>query len=326
MAKINWTDVATFLGLPHYPNRVGPFGQKGIIVGDLGGQLVTVGPAKAQRANAVGIIVQSRPILDADRLQEALETDWAVRKALGKEGEARVNLRAMLHIGRENTALIWPIGLRPPSAEKIAALARAVADVIARTVGEMEPQCKSCGRPDAPIMLVNNTPMHVCEPCAEALQAQGSLAAQAYAQKRPNLPLGLLFGVGAGLVSALAWGVLSLLTERIFMIVAVGIGLFVGWALHRGMGKFTWVGQVAAALITLGSVLLGDLLYITFLLMREGADLLNAFLAVLFNLDIVFSESDIWVSLFFGLLGALYIFYRYRKPRVGIVVEPLTST
>jgi hypothetical protein len=65
---------------------------------------------------------------------------------------------------------------------------------------------------------------------------------------------------------------------------------------------------------------------ITFLLMREGADLLNAFLAVLFNLDIVFSESDIWVSLFFGLLGALYIFYRYRKPRVGIVVEPLTST
>jgi hypothetical protein len=152
------------------------------------------------------------------------------------------------------------------------------------------------------------------------------LAAQAYAQKRPNLPLGLLFGVGAGLVSALAWGVLSLLTERIFVIVAVGIGLFVGWALHRGMGKFTWVGQVAAALITLGSVLLGDLLYITFLLMREGADLLNAFLAVLFNLDIVFSESDIWVSLFFGLLGALYIFYRYRKPRVGIVVEPLTST
>ena len=36
MAKINWTDVATFLGLPYYPNRVGPFGQKGIIVGDLG--------------------------------------------------------------------------------------------------------------------------------------------------------------------------------------------------------------------------------------------------------------------------------------------------
>lgn len=326
MAKINWTDVATFLGLPYYPDRSGPSGQKGIIVGDLAGQLVTVGPAKVQRADAVGIVIQSLPVPNADQLREALETDWAVRQALGKEKQERVSLRSMLHIGRENTVLIWPIGLRPPSAEKIAALARAMAEVVARTVGEMGPQCKFCGRPDAPIILVNNAPMHVCKPCTEALLTKGDLVAQAYAQKRPNLPLGLLFGVGAGLVSALAWGVLSLLTERIFMIVAVGIGLFVGWALHRGMGKFTWVGQVAAALITLGSVLLGDLLYITFLLMREGADLLNAFLTVLFNLDIVFSESHIRVSLFFGLVGALYIFYRYRKPRVGIVIEPLTST
>jgi hypothetical protein len=325
MAKINWTDVATFLGLPYYPDRGGPFGQKGIIVGDLAGQLVTVGPAKVQRADAVGIAIQSLPVPNADQLREALETDWAVRQALGKEKQERVSLRSMLHVGRENTVLIWPVGLRPPSAEKIAALVRAMADVVARTVGEMGPQCKSCGRPDAPIMLVNHTPMHICEPCAEALQAQGSVAAQAYAQKRPNLPLGLLFGMGAGLVSALAWGLLSFLTERIFLIVAIGIGLFVGWAVHRGMGKFTWIGQVAAALITLGSVLLGDLLYITFLLMREGADFLSAFLAVLIGLGIVFSESDTWFSLFFGLIGALYIFYRYRKPRVGIVIEPLTS-
>ncbi len=325
MAGVNWQEVATLLNLPYYPHYRGPFGQKGFITGDLEGQLVSVGPATVQRSAAVGILVHSPPITNAAELRAALETDLEVCQALlGKEAR-KAKMGSMLSIGREGVALVWPIGLRPPSAEKIATLARAVAAAVTRTVGELGQSCQRCGRSDAPIMLVNNTPLHLCNGCAETLRFAGSEAARAYAQKSPNLLLGLAFGIGAGIVGAVAWALVALLTERIFMILAVALGLFVGWAIHRGMGKFTWVGQVAAVLITLGSVLAGELLYIALLLVQDGIDFFRALLAVLLNLGIIFRESDTWVSLFFGLIGALYILYRYRPPRVGITVEPLES-
>lgn len=317
--------MAALLGLPYYPNRRGPFGKEGIIVGDLEGQLITVGPASVGRSDAVGILVQSPPITDAAGLRATLETDPAVLQALGKEKQGRANLRSMLHVGHERVALVWPIGLRPPSAEKIAALARSVATGVTQTVGELGRSCHRCGRSDASIMLVNDIPLHLCDGCAETLRFAGNEAARAYAQKSPNLLLGLLFGIGAGLASAVAWAIVALLSQRIFLILAIGIGLFVGWAIHRGMGKFTWLGQAAAVLITLGSVLVGELLYVVLLLVQEDADFFSAVLAVLMNLDVIFKESDIWVSLFFGLIGALYILYRYRRPRVGIHVEPLES-
>ncbi|MGB9871641.1 MAG: hypothetical protein ACPLYD_08250 [Anaerolineae bacterium] len=307
MAGIHWADVSNLLGLQYYPNRRGPFGQQGFITGDLEGQLVTIGPAKTRSGSGVGILVQSPPITDATALRDALETDPTVRQVLGKEKKERVNLRSMLSIKQENLVLIWPFGLRPPSAEQVAALARAIATVVTQRVGERGRSCHRCGRPDAPIMLLNEVPLHLCNNCAETLRFMGNEAARAYAQKSPNLLLGLLFGAGAGLVSAVAWAVVSLVTERIFLLLAIGIGLFVAWAIHKGMGKFTRLGQAAAVLITLGSVLAGDLLYIALLLVQDGADLFRAILAVLLNLDIVFGESDIWVSLFFGLLGAIYI-------------------
>ncbi len=322
MAGINWMDVANLLGLQYFRHR-GPFDQQGFVTGDLEGQLVTIGPARTRNSNAVGILVQSPPITDATALRDALETDLTVLQALGKEGRGRARLGAMLHIGRENVAFVWPIGLRSPSAEKIATLARAIAAVVRRTVGERGRSCQRCGQPDAPIMLVNNTPLHLCNNCAETLRFVGSEAERAYAQKSPNLLLGLLFGAGAGSLSAVAWAVVALATERIFMLLAILIGLFVAWAIHRGMGKFTRLGQAAAVLITLGSVLAGEMLYVALLLVREGVDFLSAALTVLTNLDILFRESDIWASLFFGLVGALYILFRYRRPRVGISVEPL---
>ncbi|MFN3763146.1 MAG: hypothetical protein ACK4WK_08115 [Anaerolineae bacterium] len=325
MAGVNWEEVATLLNLRYYPNYRGPFGRKGFVTGDLEGQLVTISPANAQRSSAVGILVHSPPIPDAAGLRAALETDLQVCQALlGKEAR-KAKMGSMLSIGREGVALVWPIGLRPPSAEKIATLARAVAAVVTRTVGELGQSCHRCGRSDAPIMLVNNTPLHLCNGCAETLRFAGSEAARAYAQKSPNLLLGLLFGLGAGLAGAVAWAIVAFATQRISLLLAIGIGLLVGWATHRGMGKFTWVGQVAAVLITLGSVLVGELVYVALLLVQEGVDFFSALLAVLLSMGIIFGESDTWVSLFFGLIGALYILYRYRPPRVGITVEPLES-
>lgn len=324
MADINWPQVAHYLGLPLYPNK-GIFGQpEGAIIGEMDGQLVSVGPARVGRTKAVGIAVRTPPITDAQILRDALETNFVVRQVIGK-GKERVNLRSMLSIGKENVVLLWPYALlKPPPVSQIVDLTRAVVEETARTVGRLDRRCIGCQQEGAPIVLLNDVPAYLCESCAAKVRAGSAQIAEAYARMRPRLIRGLLYGIGAGILSAVGWGMLAFLSQRIFLAVAILIGLFVGWAIHRGMGKFTWAGQVAAGLITLGSVLVGDILYVTLLLTREGIDFVSALAAVVGNLGVLFSEGDIWISLFFGLIGALYILYRYRPPRrVGISVEPL---
>ena len=72
-----------------------------------------------------------------------------------------------------------------------------------------------------------------------------------------NLPKAVLWGTGACLLGAVAWGLVSVSTGYQIGYMAIGIGFIVGLAMRRGKGVRPVFGIIGAALALL-SCILGD--------------------------------------------------------------------
>lgn len=72
-----------------------------------------------------------------------------------------------------------------------------------------------------------------------------------------NLPKGLMCGVAAALIGAVAWGLISVSTGYQIGYMAIAIGFFVGFAMRRGKGIRPIFGILGAALALISCVL-GD--------------------------------------------------------------------
>ena len=72
-----------------------------------------------------------------------------------------------------------------------------------------------------------------------------------------NLPKGLMCGVAAALIGAVAWGLISVSTGYQIGYMAIAIGFFVGVAMRQGKGIRPIFGILGAALALISCVL-GD--------------------------------------------------------------------
>ena len=128
-----------------------------------------------------------------------------------------------------------------------------------------------------------------------------------------NLILGLVGGVGAMLISAILWGVITYITEFQISWMAIGVGFFVGIAIQKlGKGKTLTFGVSGAALSLLGC-LLGNLFFYGGILAREWdvsfLDVLFAFVTQPdFLVEIFTVAFDFRDLLFYGV--AAYIGFR----------------
>ena len=112
------------------------------------------------------------------------------------------------------------------------------------------------------------------------------------------------FGFGAALVGGLVWGAIILATGYIFGLVAIIIGLFIGWAVHKG-ARVVSAGIIAlGAIFTLLSIFLGQLTALSVYAAPYGAtplDVIAAYprivsLAPKVLLDYVFSMFGVFAS------------------------------
>lgn len=101
---------------------------------------------------------------------------------------------------------------------------------------------------------------------------------------QPNLLMGLIGGVIAMLVSAVAWGAITYLTEYQIGWMSIGVGFLVGVAIRFfGKGK-TMIFGISGAILALIGCLLGNLLFYSGMIAREeGVPFLNVFFLLLFN-------------------------------------------
>jgi|SRR5215211_2963570 len=101
---------------------------------------------------------------------------------------------------------------------------------------------------------------------------------------QPNLLMGLIGGVIAMLVGAIAWGAISYFTEYQIGWMSVGVGFLVGVAIRFfGKGK-TIVFGISGAILALIGCLLGNLIFYSGIIAHEeGVSFLNVFFLLLLN-------------------------------------------
>ncbi|MGQ0797097.1 MAG: hypothetical protein ACT4OI_04425, partial [Methanobacteriota archaeon] len=134
----------------------------------------------------------------------------------------------------------------------------------------------------------------------------------------PSVPGAMRWGpaIGYGFLAALlggaVWGVILGVTEYIFALLAVGIGAFIGWAMRRGAGRVS-VGVIGvAAVLTLFSVYIGEIVAISIWIMPLGGTPADA--VAIYPLVAAGSPGDTFLSYVFGLIGvAVSARYLWRE-------------
>jgi len=317
MADGYLAELSRLLGLPHYPKQ-GPFGRKeGALIGMKDNYIIAVGPAKTEQGRAaVGVLLRFKepgdPIVLAKALDESPE--------LSSRGERE-------KVGRDFVRWMWTYSLRKPKPPEVPGLVESLVGAAKHTVPPFDGRCESCqSAQTTEIVLLESVPVFYCESCQQKLHMDLDGAGRAYEEMSSNFPNGLLFGVLAAAGGSLAWGVVAWTLKRIFLWGAILIGYLVAWAVIKGMGKVTRAGQVLVFLLTIASVLFGDVIFYTLVLMEKlkrpfSAELVAAVMANFWQ--VVTSAGGGIASVLFAFVGAGYALYKARKPRFKVKFERL---
>ena len=307
--------VASLAGLQVCPGQ-GPWGRKsGSAVGTRDGYVSVVGFNHTRRGTAVVILVRFKKLPQLDSLKTALKSA-ALPKRQGK----------LVEVGADFVRWEWSFSLVKPKAEKVAKVADALREAIKPWTTGFDGRCQECAsNSTSSLTLMNGMPVFMCAGCQEKVRHDLDRAAVDYEAIVPNYPNGLALGAGAALLGGIAWGVVAYAINYIFLYGAILIGYFVAAAVLKGTGKVTRLGQVLIPILTVASVLAGDAMFYTLIVMKHrnlpfSGQLLNAIVVHLWDIE---SKGNGILSLIFGLIGAGYALYSARKPKFKAAFQPL---
>jgi hypothetical protein len=305
--------VATLAGLHHYPQQ-GPWGRKsGSAVGTPDGYVTAVGFSRDRQGTSIVILLRFKKVEQPELVTSAV-TSAAIKN--GKLGA----------VGSSFLRWEWKYSFAKPKAEEVASLASALREAIRPVTTGFDGRCEQCASTSTPsLTLMNGLPMFICAACQEKVRHELNQAAENYDAITPNYPNGLALGIGAALLGGLAWGLVAYALNYIFLYGAILIGYLVAAGVLKGTGKVTRFGQIIIPILTVASVLFGDAIFYTLIVMKHqsvpfSGKLLNAVMLHLWEME---SKGDGALSLLFGLVGAGYALYSSRKPKFQAVFQPL---
>lgn len=305
--------VATLSGLQHYPGQ-GPWGSKaGSAMGNRDGYVAAIGINASSQGATLVVLVRFKKTDNPEAIKSAV-AGAAIKK--GKLGE----------VGSNFLRWEWKYSFSKPKPEEVAKLAEDLRTAIKPVAHGFDGKCETCGSASTPALtLMNGLPTFICAGCQEKVRHELDQAAINYDAITPNYPNGLVLGVAAAAAGGLAWGLVAYGINRIFLYGAILIGYLVAMAVIKGTGKVTRLGQAIIPLLTVASVLFGDAIFYTLIVMKEehiafSTKLLRAIVVHLWQIE---SKDNGVISLLFALIGAGYALYASRKPKFKAVFQPL---
>ena len=303
MKNAEWlSQVSNLTGLSYYQqHRI--FGDKsGALIGITDGYIVALGLGKGNGGHAA-----VKAWLRYAKTPGATQVKQALTPAAGK---------FKLTADETTTTLVQTYSLGKPAATDVAERMRDLLAALKTSASPINGKCEECGKAEPQILLLNGVPTHYCSACQVQLTQKLDAAAIGYENLETNLPLGLLYGVGAALLGSVAWGGVAYLVHRIFLWGAILIGLLVGKAVVKGTSKVTWAARIMIGAMTVASVAFGDSIFYALTVMKESQlAFVPALKVVLLNFWKLESDSDGgFISALFGLIGAGVVMYGTRKP------------
>jgi hypothetical protein len=286
-AKNQWQEWARQWGLVHVPNK-GPYRNEAV-AGRRGKTLVRV-RWTGEKGIHLNILVRYPASQDAERLRDTLIADASL-DVLPDKGKKRPKMKVGVptvpsiqwtepdefRIGSGVLSWTRAFRWRGPKPDEIQAWVDALVGAIVRATGGVDDRCEGCGQPGE-FVLVNDAPLVMCATCQQRRIADGEMAERAYDMSEAQYARGAVSAIVAALLGALAWAGIAIATQRMFALLAIGIGAFVGWAYRQGAGKVDKLGMLVAGALTLIAVQLGDILFYTALVAKQQP-------AAGFNLD-----------------------------------------
>lgn len=239
----------------------------------------------------------------------ALENSSTLAVALETE---KVDDKQLTNASVWRGAVVWNFecSAGKPKPEKVAAVANALVEAIKGTVPDFQGKCEECRSVSVnEILLMNRIPVYYCAGCRSKVQAEGDQAARDHKPIEPNLFRGILYGGAAAVFGAVAWGGVAYASGGIvsdLTYLAAPMGYLVGWEVMKGAGRINLPTKAAMVVLTVLSVVMGDVLFYTLSLMRSENVGVSAELAgrILANFWAIATESaGRKLPLFFALLG-----------------------
>src|SRR6266404_3995240 len=305
--------VATLASLRHYPQQ-GPWNKKsGSVVGTRDNYITAIGFSKNGQAAILVILLRFKKLENPELVKSALKSAGIKKGKLGAVGNNFVRWE-------------WKYSFAKPKAEEVVKLVEDLRTAIKPVTTAFDGRCEQCASTSTqPLTLLNGMPMFICATCQEKVRHELNQAAEKYEMITPNYPNGLVLGLGAAALGGLAWGLVAYGLNYIFLYGAILIGYFVAAGVLKGTGKVTRFGQIVIPVLTIASVLFGDAIFYTLIVMKQehvafSGKLLNAIVVHLWDIE---SKGSGVLSLIFGLVGAGYALYSARKPKFKAVFQPL---
>jgi hypothetical protein len=303
------------------------------LIGIRDGRLVEVGWGGQNHACLI-VLVRFPRVEEVQRVRQALIADagldalpgkGANRRRMAREDDARKKSFKRRRVLPEFTlgerSFTWARGFpwSTPKPAQVQIWVEALLSAIGRSTQPFDGHCERCNAANVRgFVLVDEVPMIMCSSCQERLRAEGDLAERTYEMKDANHLAGTILGLLAASAGALAWAILSIASGKIFAAIAMAVGLGVARAYRRGAGRIDASGRVIGAALTLGSVVLGDLLSVTYALSRDPT-----IGGVPFGLAVALyahvaekSPGKLAGPLLFGLLGVWISTRTLRRPKL----------
>ena len=335
LTRDRWTTWARAWALTHQRRR-GLLQATEAVAGARAGLLLRAGWGDA-RYPGLTVTIRFPRVVDLQRLRDQLAEDTTLDALPGKGGARRgLKVVAAVQASRwgkppeyalTDTSLVWRrvFSWGTPRTVTLMSWVETLLAAVGRATPGVAGRCESCGVNEVrEHVLVDGLPMLLCAGCQQRTVAEGELAEQAYAMTEANHGVGAALAGLAALVGANGWAAVSALTQREFAAAAIGIGALVAWAYRRGAGRIDAAGRVVAAVFTLVSVTLGDILLFAGWVARARPD-------IGFRLDagaLVYLSA--WrqrpteqvVTLLFAGVGAWVAFKALERPKLKRTIEP----
>ncbi len=318
--------LAGLMGLT-YMEKGGPFLGRGA-VGEKQGFPLAVDWTKRKRQQCVAFIVSFRKGT-LNGLPEAVLADLLLDKALleamGKKKVPQGGAKAS--VAKENRiTLYWDYSLRAPKPEAVAAAAEAIVRFMGGHSDPVGEGCSLCGSSSGGMLYcLELAPVMLCGSCAEGVRADNMNKERAWDAVEPRLVSGILAGALVALLAALAWGGLAYSTHKMYGLLALVIGFCVAKAVKFGMGKVTLAGKVATFVLTVASVVAGQFFFIVLAVAKSAKVHVSLELArrvMPHFIEIQFSHSSGYISVLYGLLGAVIatVYLKQKTPGRELVL------
>ncbi len=303
-------EAARLWGMPQHMNSKIEFGEKdGMAVQMMEGR-------EGNSAAFIGVLRWGNADRDA-LVRERLKNSEQLKEAKVKAGQVKIENGMAVY------TLPFAFSLGIPDAGQLVKRMQVLVNEIKSVVGEISRACVSCGTEVREPVLINGVVGRICSGCQEKVRMEAEKLSEAYDAIPTRWIRAVVVGTVLMIVGAALWDASIVYLERMFWILAVGIGIAIGWGTTKAAGKGGLGVQILSGGLTVLSVVGGMLVFFAVIAMGQtlGQDAGAVSFSANFSAILSTAVGDLAFAGIGSLIGAVSAAQKAGKPKFDVAVE-----